>query len=57
MNPLINTVKELLLSKDINNRILASEILKTYPILIDTTILGVQLYWYGYGNGNGYGNV
>tara|TARA_R110000868_G_C10688318_1_gene748069 strand:+ start:259 stop:450 length:192 start_codon:yes stop_codon:yes gene_type:complete len=51
MNPLINTVKELIASKDTDNIKIASEILKKYPTLIDTTILGVQLYGDGTGAG------
>lgn len=32
-----NTIKELLLSKEIDNIAIATEMLKTYPTLIDTT--------------------
>lgn len=51
MNPLINTVKELIASKDTDNIKIASEILKKYPTLIDTTITMTNRY--GYGNGTG----
>ena len=34
----INTIEELLLSKDINNKIIASQLLKAYPMLITSII-------------------
>jgi hypothetical protein len=37
MTPLINTIKHLLLSKDVNNIILASELARTCPAIIDIT--------------------
>lgn len=59
------TIQELLLSKDKNNNIIASEILKTYPTLIQTTFCtsassgAGQSYGYGRftGGGKGYGVV
>lgn len=62
---MIKTVQELLLSKDIDNYKIASEILKTYPILIITTVFIYEegdptiLYWgdgdLGDGSGAGCG--
>jgi hypothetical protein len=56
------TIQALLLSRDPNNNIIASEILKTYPILIQTTFCtsGVpagagQSHGYGWFNGAGKG--
>ena len=37
MTPLISTIKYLLLSKDVNNRILASELARSCPVIIDIT--------------------
>lgn len=52
MNPLINTVKELIASKDTDNIAIASEILKRYPMLIDTTFKDrFSKLWIVYGNG------
>jgi hypothetical protein len=59
------TVQELLLSKDKDNIIIASEILKTYPLLINTTFYSGAVYGagqnYGYGRynggGKGYGTI
>ena len=57
----IKTVQELLLSKDTDNIIIASEILKTYPILIQTTFAtsvphgAGQYKGYGWSNGSGKG--
>jgi hypothetical protein len=59
MNPLINTVKELLVSKDKDNMAIASEILKRYPMLIDITFKDRSSYLlrlYGNGMYKGYDN-
>ena len=44
MIPLINTIKHLLLSKDVNNIILASELARTCPAIIDITYFEVHKY-------------
>ena len=49
---IINTIEELLLSKDINNKIIASQLLKAYPMLI-TSIIKVHLTSYDRTFGNG----
>ena len=49
---IINTIEELFLSKDINNKIIASQLLKAYPMLI-TTIIKVHLTSYDRTFGNG----
>ena len=57
----IKTIQALLLSRDPNNNIIASEILKTYPILIQTTFCtsvpagAGQSHGYGWFNGAGKG--
>jgi hypothetical protein len=69
MTPLINTIKHLLLSKDVNNIILASELARTCPAIIDITYFPRvfrrprRSAWFwgdgimmgnGYGDGTGY---
>jgi hypothetical protein len=49
------TVQELLLSKNKDNNIIASEILKTCPLLIDTTFFDSGYYSLR-GSGDTYGN-
>ena len=44
MTPLINTIKHLLLSKDVNNIILASELARTCPAIIDITYFAIRKY-------------
>ena len=59
MNPLINTVKELIASRDKDNMAIASEILKKHPMLIDTTFKDrFSKLWIVYGSGmyKGYDN-
>jgi hypothetical protein len=46
------TIQELLLSNDKNNNIIASEILKTCPILIDTTFYTKDFSFKTRGDGN-----
>ena len=48
----INTIEELFLSKDINNKIIASQLLKAYPMLI-TSIIKVHFTSYDRTFGNG----
>ena len=48
----INTIEELLLSKDINNKIIASQLLKAYPMLISSTIkTHFTVFYNSFGNG------
>lgn len=51
---ILNTIKELLLSRDKSNMAIASEILKTYPAFIDATFINIGSLFEG--NGNQYGN-
>lgn len=65
----IKTIQELLLSKDKDNYKIASQILKTYPNFIITTLFvyeerdPLNLYWGdgdcgdGYGSGSAAGNI
>ena len=46
------TIQELLLSKDTDNIIIASEILKTYPLLINTTFFAKPSHYLNRGDGN-----
>ena len=60
MHLLINTVKELLISGDVNNKIIACQMLKKYPVFIDVTLFTyTPILWVqkrAWGDGDGYGS-